>query len=167
MIVADRLSLADRHPNLLGARSEARCEVGPQRRACLSTGPFLRSASRTRRARFLVYSEFGVTGLCRVQGVRATIEAVTPLGGPQAWREITAERMLLHVLQGHCNSPIAGYATSEAGGGLSLRARVFSPDGKRVLETYKSDIDPTTLGTSAALSLLRQGARELIDAIPH
>lgn len=109
----------------------------------------------------------GVLGLqCREDDM-ATIEAVTPLGDPQAWREITAERMLLHVLQGHCNSPIAGYATSEAGGGLSLRARVFSPDGKRVLEAYESDTDPTTLGTSAALSLLRQGARELIDAIPH
>jgi hydroxymethylbilane synthase len=110
----------------------------------------------------------GVLGLQCREDDPATIEAVSPLGDPQAWREITAERMLLHVLQGHCNSPIAGYATGEpGGGGLSLRARVFSPDGKRVLEAYESDTDPTALGAAAALSLLRQGARELIDAIPH
>lgn len=109
----------------------------------------------------------GVLGLQCRQDDTAIIEAVTPLGDPQTWRQVTAERMLLHVLQGHCNSPIAGYATSEADGRLTLRARVFSPDGKRVLEAYESDTDPTTLGTATALSLLRQGARELIDAIPH
>ena len=80
----------------------------------------------------------GVLGLqCREDDM-ATIEAVSPLGDPQTWREITAERTLLHVLQGHCNSPIAGYATSETDcGGMfqfrtrwrarSVRTRVF-PD---------------------------------------
>jgi hydroxymethylbilane synthase len=109
----------------------------------------------------------GVLGLQCREDDTATVEAVSPLGDPQAWREITAERMLLHVLQGHCNSPIAGYATSEPDGRLSLRARVFSPDGKRLLDAHESDTHPTTLGTAAALSLLRQGARELIDGIPH
>lgn len=63
----------------------------------------------------------------------ATIDAVSGLGDPAAYREATAERMFLHVLQGHCNSPIAGYARAERSGDLSLRARVFTPDGKRVL----------------------------------
>ena len=89
------------------------------------------------------------------------------LGDADAWRQATAERMLLHVLQGHCNSPIAGYASTEADGQLSLRARVFSPDGKQMLDAHERDTDPTTLGTAVALSLLRQGARQLIDAIPH
>jgi hydroxymethylbilane synthase len=109
----------------------------------------------------------GVLGLQCREDDPATIEAVTVLGDTEAWRQTTAERMLLHVLQGHCNSPIAGYATSEADGRLSLRARVFSPDGKRMLDAHEWDTDPTTLGTAVALSLLRQGARELIDAIPH
>ncbi|CAM5581772.1 Porphobilinogen deaminase [Streptomyces alboniger] len=43
----------------------------------------------------------------------ATIEAVTDLGDRDAWREATAERMFLHVLQGHCNSPIAGTGGGE------------------------------------------------------
>ena len=99
----------------------------------------------------------------------ATIDAVSGLGDPAAYREATAERMFLHVLQGHCNSPIAGYARAERSGDLSLRARVFTPDGKRVLNAHEwaGPLDPATLGTSVAVALLRQGARELIDGIAH
>jgi hydroxymethylbilane synthase len=111
----------------------------------------------------------GVLGLQCREGDEATIEAVSRLGDTEAWRETTAERMLLHVLQGHCNSPIAGYAHTEPGGRLSLRAKVFSADGKSVLDAHEwgDPTDPTTLGASVALTLLRQGAREVIDAIPH
>ncbi|MGC0311690.1 hydroxymethylbilane synthase [Kitasatospora acidiphila] len=99
----------------------------------------------------------------------ATIAAVSGLGDEDAWRETTAERMFLHVLQGHCNSPIAGFARAERDGRLSLRGRVFSPDGKTVLDAHEwaGPLDPATLGTSVAVALLRQGAREVIDAIPH
>ncbi|HUR09352.1 MAG TPA: hydroxymethylbilane synthase [Nonomuraea sp.] len=111
----------------------------------------------------------GVLALQCREDDTATIEAVAGLGHADTWREITAERMLLHVLQGHCNSPIAGYARAERDGRLSLRARVFSPDGKRVLDAHEwaGPLDPATLGTSVAVALLRQGARELIDTIPH
>jgi hydroxymethylbilane synthase len=96
----------------------------------------------------------------------AVIEAVSALGDPDAWRETTAERTLLHVLQGHCNSPIAGCARVGPDGRLSLWGRVFSPDGKRVLDAHEGagPLDPATLGTSVAVALLRQGAREVIDA---
>lgn len=99
----------------------------------------------------------------------ATIDAVSGLGDPAAFREATAERMLLHVLQGHCNSPIAGFARTGPGGDLSLRACVFTPDGKTVLNAHEwaGPLDPATLGTSVAVALLRQGARELIDNIAH
>ncbi|WP_328863913.1 hydroxymethylbilane synthase [Streptomyces virginiae] len=97
------------------------------------------------------------------------IDTVSALGHPDTHRETVAERMLLHVLQGHCNSPIAGYARAERGGDLSLRACVFSPNGKEVLNAHEwaGRLDPATLGTSVAVALLRQGARELIDSIPH
>ncbi|MCM1964859.1 hydroxymethylbilane synthase [Streptomyces sp. G1] len=97
------------------------------------------------------------------------IDVVSSLGHPDTHREMQAERMLLHVLQGHCNSPIAGYATAEPGGDLSLRAAVFTPDGKTVLNAHEwaGRLDPATLGTSVAVALLRQGARELIDGIAH
>lgn len=111
----------------------------------------------------------GVLGLqCREDDTE-TIETVSALGDPAAWRETSAERMFLHVMQGHCNSPIAGYAKAERDGRLSLRARVFSPEGKVVLDAHEwaGPLDPPTLGTSVAVALLRQGARELIDSIPH
>ncbi|MER6125194.1 hydroxymethylbilane synthase [Streptomyces sp. NPDC001795] len=97
------------------------------------------------------------------------IDTVSALGDPDTHREATAERMLLHVLQGHCNSPIAGYARTGLNGDLSLRACVFTPDGKTVLNAHEwaGRLDPATLGTSVAVALLRQGARELIDSIPH
>ncbi|MFD7547715.1 hydroxymethylbilane synthase [Streptomyces sp. NPDC059578] len=97
-----------------------------------------------------------------------TIETVSALGDPGTHREATAERMFLHVLQGHCNSPIAGYASARAGE-LSLRACVFTPDGKTILNAHEwaGRLDPATLGTSVAVALLRQGARDLIDGIPH
>ncbi|MEU3048703.1 hydroxymethylbilane synthase [Streptomyces sp. NPDC006984] len=111
----------------------------------------------------------GVLALQCREGDTAVIDAVGPLGDPAAHRETTAERMLLHVLQGHCNSPIAGYARSERNGDLSLRAKVFTPDGKTVLNAHEwaGPLDPATLGTSVAVALLRQGARELIDGIAH
>ncbi|NUQ96427.1 MAG: hydroxymethylbilane synthase [Streptomyces sp.] len=97
------------------------------------------------------------------------IETVSGLGDPDTFREATAERMFLHVLQGHCNSPIAGYARAARNGELSLRASVFTPDGKTVLNAHEwaGRLDPATLGTSVAVALLRQGARELIDGIAH
>ncbi|MFD7902086.1 hydroxymethylbilane synthase [Kitasatospora sp. NPDC059722] len=99
----------------------------------------------------------------------ATIAAVAALGHHDTWREATAERMFLHVLQGHCNSPIAGYAHAEPDGRLSMRGRVFSPDGKQVLDAHEwaGALTPEDLGTSTALALKRQGAHELIAAIPH
>jgi hydroxymethylbilane synthase len=108
----------------------------------------------------------GVLALQCREDDTATIDAVSDLGDPLTHRETTAERMFLHVLQGHCNSPIAGYAKAHRGGDLSLRACVFSPDGKTVLNAHEwaGPLDP---GTSVAVSLLRQGARDLIDGIAH
>lgn len=98
-----------------------------------------------------------------------TIETVSGLNHPDTFREATAERMFLHVLQGHCNSPLAGYARAERSGELSLRGCVFSPDGKTILNAHEwaGRLDAATLGTSVAVALLRQGARDLIDGIPH
>ncbi|MER5975853.1 hydroxymethylbilane synthase [Streptomyces sp. NPDC001857] len=97
------------------------------------------------------------------------IDVVSGLGDPATHREATAERMFLHVLQGHCNSPIAGFARVDRSGELSLRACVFTPDGKIRLNAHDwaGRLDAATLGTSVAVALLRQGAREIIDGIPH
>jgi hydroxymethylbilane synthase len=111
----------------------------------------------------------GILALQCREGDTELIEAVSALGDPDTFREATAERMFLHVLQGHCNSPIAGYARVDHAGELSLRACVFTPDGKTRLNAHEwaGRLDPATLGTSVAVALLRQGAREIIDGIPQ
>ncbi|QKW53638.1 hydroxymethylbilane synthase [Streptomyces buecherae] len=111
----------------------------------------------------------GVLALQCREDDTATLAAVSSLNDPDTFRETTAERTLLHVLRGHCNSPVAGYAASHRNGDLSLRASVFTPDGKTVLNAHEwaGQLDPATLGTSVAVALLRQGARELIDNIAH
>lgn len=111
----------------------------------------------------------GVLALQCREDDTALIDLVSALGHPDTHRATTAERMFLHVLQGHCNSPIAGYARAGHNGELSLSAKVFTPDGKTVLNAHEwaGRLDPATLGTSVAVALLRQGARELIDGIAH
>lgn len=76
-----------------------------------------------------------------------------------------AEREVLWVLNGHCNSPIAGYAYLEQST-LHLKACVMSLDGATMLEASASGgaDEPRTLGRTIALQLLSQGAEDLIDA---
>lgn len=108
----------------------------------------------------------GVLGLQCRQGDEAIISSLRAIGDERTMNEVTAERVMLHVLQGHCNSPIAGFAQSSSDGGLSLRAKVFSADGKVELNAHERGNDATQVGVSVALELLRQGARELIDSMP-
>ncbi|GAA4706820.1 hydroxymethylbilane synthase [Promicromonospora umidemergens] len=99
----------------------------------------------------------------------ATLEVLAPLNDPTTWREAAAERMFLHVLQGHCNSPIAGWA-SHVDDELQLHGAVYSLDGKTVLTTAESAaaFNPVDLGMSVALALVKQGARDVItDAAQH
>ncbi|MFI0941319.1 hydroxymethylbilane synthase [Streptomyces sp. NPDC021020] len=84
--------------------------------------------------------------------------------------EITAERVMLHGLRGHCNSPIAGHCVTEPDGQLSLRGMVFSRDGSRFVHAHfwgESLNDPAVLGSRVCAELLRQGARDIIEGIPH
>ncbi|MEV4259429.1 hypothetical protein AB0J52_40250 [Spirillospora sp. NPDC049652] len=82
---------------------------------------------------------------------------------------LAAERELLSVLRGHCHTPIAGHARLD-GGGLELRAAVFSHDGGRVLTATQTSpaSEAEALGAAVGGELLGRGARELIaDAASH
>lgn len=93
----------------------------------------------------------------------ATRELAESLGDRRTRQETEAERTMLHILQGSCHSPIAGYARTEPDGRIGLRARVISLDGKTVLDAHEWATDPIVLGTSVAAALLRQGARDILD----
>lgn len=79
---------------------------------------------------------------------------------------ITAERTMLHMLRGHCNSPIAGHAHTTPDGQLSLFGMVFNRDGSEWVRSHGwgPRDDPASLGAWVAGDLLRQGARRLIMA---
>ncbi len=74
-----------------------------------------------------------------------------------------AEREVLWVLNGHCNSPIAGYSTID-GAQMSLTASVLDEAGDRFIEVTRSGPAdrPRELGRAVGLELLDKGAAELI-----
>lgn len=91
------------------------------------------------------------------------------LDDPCTHRQADAERAMLHALQGHCNSPIAGVCSTDATGRLSLHGKVFRLDGTQWLDSHHWGVpdDPRALGFFVGSDLLRQGARTIIDAIPQ
>jgi hydroxymethylbilane synthase len=75
-----------------------------------------------------------------------------------------AEREVLWILNGHCNSPIAGHATI-AGSEMTLRAAVIEEDGSRFIEVERTGnaARPRELGRMVGLELLGRGACEVIE----
>src|SRR5262249_48375794 len=73
-----------------------------------------------------------------------------------------AEREVLWVLNGHCNSPIAGFATVN-GEEMSLAAAVLDHAGRRVIEAQRSGpaSRPRELGRAVGLELLAKGAADI------
>ncbi|MGX9430335.1 MULTISPECIES: hydroxymethylbilane synthase [Bradyrhizobium] len=74
-----------------------------------------------------------------------------------------AEREVLWILNGHCNSPIAGHATL-AGSEMILRASVLDETGDRFIEASRTGPAdrPRELGRAVGLDLLDKGAAEII-----
>ncbi|MEW2356539.1 hydroxymethylbilane synthase [Spirillospora sp. NPDC029432] len=105
---------------------------------------------------------------CR-QADHDIVELVRLLDHTETRRCVSAERTMLHGLRGHCNSPIAGHARLERDGQLSLRGMVFTRDGSRFVhaQEWSQPDKGADLGAYVAGDLLRKGARDLIDGIPH
>ncbi|MFF4776592.1 hydroxymethylbilane synthase [Microtetraspora fusca] len=108
----------------------------------------------------------GVIGIQARQADAPVMRLLDELNDPPTARHILAERTMLHMLRGHCNSPIAGYASTTGDGALSLFGMVFNRDGSQFVRSHawgEAD-DPATLGSRVAADLLHQGARRLITA---
>jgi len=83
---------------------------------------------------------------------------------PAAHLSCDAEREVLWVLNGHCNSPIAAYSII-SGGEMSLTASVLDEAGGHFIEvTRAGPADrPRELGRAVGLDLLDRGAGALIE----
>jgi hydroxymethylbilane synthase len=79
---------------------------------------------------------------------------------------VTAERVVMNLLEGGCQVPIGAYARIEDGK-LVMDAMVGSVSGDRIIRTYvESDInDPIDLGTRATAELRELGAVEILNEI--
>jgi hydroxymethylbilane synthase len=83
---------------------------------------------------------------------------------PAAHQSADAEREVLWVLNGHCNSPIAGFSTID-GARMSLTASVLDHAGGVFVEASRSGPAdrPRELGRAVGLELLDKGAAEIIE----
>jgi hydroxymethylbilane synthase len=74
-----------------------------------------------------------------------------------------AEREVLWILNGHCNSPVAGYSTID-GTRMLLTASVLDDAGGSFIEVTRSGPAdrPRELGRAVGLELLDKGAAEII-----
>jgi len=95
-----------------------------------------------------------------------TRQLVAALDDPESRTTATAERTVLHHLQGGCQIPIGAHAhiTNQQ---LYLYALLSDLEGRRLLTTYQvgPPDQPESLGRTAAEHLLAQGGREIINQI--
>lgn len=95
------------------------------------------------------------------QEVRGILEQ---LNDAYTCKTVTAERTFLHLLEGGCQIPIAGYAYLQ-GSEIVLTALVATSDGKTVLKEIIRGTDPVAVGKQAADNLIQRGAKEIVDDV--
>jgi hydroxymethylbilane synthase len=108
----------------------------------------------------------GVIGIeCRADD-RSTAALLARLNHGPTWSRCLAERALSRGLSGSCNLPIAGYAELE-GATLSLRGRVGSPDGRRLVEgrAHGPVEQAEEAGLRLARELLARGADRILKDV--
>jgi hydroxymethylbilane synthase len=93
-----------------------------------------------------------------------TRRILSGIDDPAAHRSADAEREVLWVLNGHCNSPIAGFSTID-GARMTLTAAVLDHAGGLFIEASRSGPAdrPRELGRAVGLELLDRGAAAIIE----
>ncbi|WP_029584298.1 hydroxymethylbilane synthase [Bradyrhizobium sp. URHD0069] len=93
-----------------------------------------------------------------------TRRILSGIDDPVAHRSAAAEREVLWVLNGHCNSPIAGFSTIQ-GAQMTLTASVLDEAGDLFIEASRTGPAdrPRELGRAVGLDLLAKGAADIIE----
>jgi hydroxymethylbilane synthase len=93
-----------------------------------------------------------------------TRRILSGIDDPAAHKSADAEREVLWVLNGHCNSPIAGFSSID-GAQMSLTASVLDETGDLFIEASRSGPAnrPRELGRAVGLELLDKGAAAIIE----
>jgi hydroxymethylbilane synthase len=111
----------------------------------------------------------GAIGIESRAGDHAAQALVAPLIDVPTMTCVGAERAMNRVLQGSCDVPIAGFATLDGSGGVSLAGLVGDPVGGRLIRaSANGDASAAaSVGEKVAADLLRQGADEILDRRRH
>ena len=106
----------------------------------------------------------GIVAVECAAGDWQTRSILARIDDPASHRCADAEREVLWVLNGHCNSPIAGFSTID-GAQMSLTASVLDEAGSLFIEASRSGPAnrPRELGRAVGLELLDKGAAEIIE----
>ncbi|MDN4494527.1 hydroxymethylbilane synthase [Ureibacillus aquaedulcis] len=80
------------------------------------------------------------------------------------WNEAHTERAFLAAMDGGCQVPIAGYATTE-GETITFTGLVAAPDSSVIYKETVTGTNPEELGKEAAKILTEQGAFDLIQKV--
>lgn len=106
----------------------------------------------------------GVVGIQCRKADEGIVELLQVIDDAETRTHILAERTMLHALQGHCNSPIAGHCHTTDDGQLSLTGMVFSRDGATFAYAHEWDTPEHAyeLGAFVAANLTRKNARSII-----
>ena len=103
---------------------------------------------------------------CREEDLRANA-MIASLSHPPTTVAVLAERAMLAVLDGSCQTPIAGLAHLDGTGKLDLRGIIARPDGVEKAEVELSGLasEAELLGTQVAEKLLIEAGPSILDAI--
>ena len=103
---------------------------------------------------------------CR-EGDKRAHALLAPLGDAETVSAALAERAMLAVLDGSCQTPIGGFAQMNGTGNLVLRGNIARPDGAEIAEIKISGpvAEAEQLGKKAADQLLLKAAPSIIEAI--
>ncbi len=94
-------------------------------------------------------------------------DLIGPLNDAATATCVGAERALLAALGGSCRSPIAALAELDGSGGLRLRARVLSPDGRQIFEATRQGParEAQALGRDAGQELRRAAGADFLESL--
>jgi len=91
----------------------------------------------------------------------AVLDFLAALNDSATQKAVSAERAFLAGLGAGCSTPVAAYASVEAGH-IHLTGLVMSEDGKAAVKVSGSGISPLELGGELARAAMRQAADKIL-----
>lgn len=92
------------------------------------------------------------------------VQLLQSFTNPSTDKAVQAERTFLHLLNGGCQVPIAGYAFLDKDE-VVLTALVGTPDGRTLLKETVRGKNSVEVGTEAANRIRERGGQDIIDSV--